>query len=155
MPNILNVELLIKLMGMTTSTVDGEALAALRAANRLLIANAGGSWESLLRGKLAPIDPFKSLAEPPKATPQPTPQPRPYSPPPPPPPPRRNRGINAKEAKQIVGWLVTCEFGNMHSSTQRQITLIESEWNIHKAMTDNHFNYLKTTAASIKKGRVP
>ena len=143
MPSVLNVELLIKLMGMTTSSVDGEALAALRAANRLLITNGGGSWDTLLRGKLAPIDPFASLPEPPKAAPQTA---KPYTPPPSSPPLRCNRGVDKKEQKIITAWLVTCEFGNMHSSTKRQIDLIESEYKIHKAMTDNHFGYLRATA---------
>ena len=150
MPSVINVELLIKLMGMTTSNSDGEALAALRAANRLLITNGGGNWETLLRGKLAPIDPFASLPEPPKSPPPP-----PRNPPPPPPPPRRNRGLDKKEQKLITAWLVTCEFGNMHSTTKLQIDLVEREYKLHGAMTDNHFNYLKQTASQIKAGRTP
>jgi hypothetical protein len=57
-------ELLIKLLGMTTSTNDPEALSALRKANALL-RSAGWDWEKLVRGRITVIaDPFTSLATP-------------------------------------------------------------------------------------------
>lgn len=145
MPKILNVELLIKLMGMTTSSIDGEALAALRAANRLLIDQGKGSWESLLRGKLAPIDPFASLPEPPKAA-----APRAPSPPPPPPPPRRIRGLDKKEAKQISSWIVTLEYAPLNPHVQNQFNTIEAEWRAQKSLTQMQFDWLKQVAARHK-----
>lgn len=78
-------EQLIKLLAMTTSTNDAEALAFMRKANALLAA-AGWDWEKLIRGKIRVLeDPFKSIAEPPPAPPpartppprQPQPQTRP------------------------------------------------------------------------------
>jgi hypothetical protein len=144
-PQILNVELLIKLMGMTTSTIDGEALAAIRAANRLLITQAGGSWDTLLRGKLAPIDPFASLAEPPKATPR-----SPPPPPPPPPPPRRNRGLDKKEAKQVSTWIVVLEYAPLSSFNQTEFNKVEADWRTFKSITQVQYDWLKNTAARYK-----
>jgi hypothetical protein len=52
-------ELLIKLMKMTTAG-DGEALTAIRMANKIL-SEGGWDWERLLRGKITVIaDPFSS-----------------------------------------------------------------------------------------------
>ena len=87
-----NLGLLIKLMGMTTSRNDGEALAAVRKANEQLV-KFGGSWEELLLGKVTVIgDPFAGLEQrEPRRTTTPPPPPRRPAPPPPPytPPPRR------------------------------------------------------------------
>lgn len=99
-----NLGILIKLMKMTTSEHDGEALVAVRKANEQLV-KFGGDWEALLRGKVTVIgDPFVDMPKPPqresrtpppapsrpKAAPPPytaPPRPRPtpsYAPPPPP-----------------------------------------------------------------------
>lgn len=115
-----NLSLLIKLLKMTTSSNDAEALLAIRNANKQLV-KFGGDWESLLRSHVTIIgaDPFANIAPPPvsdyarptprparpfrtqRPTPQPAPQPaaapppRPTTPPPPPPwttpSPRPNR----------------------------------------------------------------
>lgn len=59
-----NLGLLIKLMKLTTSTNDAEALAALRKANEQL-AKFGGDWERTLRGKITVIgDPFEGASAP-------------------------------------------------------------------------------------------
>jgi len=98
-------ELLIKLLKMSTSPQDGEALTAIRKANDLL-RSAGWDWEKPVQGKIKVIgDPFKNIQEPvkpanapppPMAYPKPPPppqgrpvhpQPRPAAPPPPPPKP--------------------------------------------------------------------
>lgn len=81
-----NLGLLIKLLKMTTSSVDGEALIAIRKANEQL-AKFGGDWEALLRGKVTVIgDPFAGLDQPAardmghagyaRSTPPPPPQPK-------------------------------------------------------------------------------
>lgn len=82
-------ELLIKLLSLTASDNDAEALSAIRKATALLIAS-GWTWERLIHGKITVIaDPFASLATPPTqerhstppppAPPRPTPvTPRPY-----------------------------------------------------------------------------
>lgn len=92
-----SLTLLIKLLKMTTSSSDAEALVAARKANAEL-KKFGGDWESLLRGKVTVIgDPFADLTKPdvgltraprpatapraPAPQPPPTPQPRPARPP--------------------------------------------------------------------------
>jgi hypothetical protein len=62
-----NLGLLIKLMKLTSSSNDSEALLAVRKANEQL-QKFGGDWERLLLGKVTVIgDPFESVA-PPKPT---------------------------------------------------------------------------------------
>ena len=83
-------ELLIKLLRMTTSDNDGEALTALRKANAFLTA-AGWDWEKLILGKIRIIeDPFKNLSTPPTnsvrgtyGTTPPAPAPQSFTQPPP------------------------------------------------------------------------
>lgn len=92
-----NLPLLIKLLKMTTSSNDGEALMAIRKANEQL-KKFGGDWEALLRGKVTMItNPFAgnpsgpdlsqvrrssgpppSPSAPPKPQPAPQPQPQPF-----------------------------------------------------------------------------
>lgn len=60
-------ELLIKLLGMTGSANDGEALVALRKATSLLD-SAGWTWERLVRAKITVVaDPFAQIKTPPAA----------------------------------------------------------------------------------------
>jgi hypothetical protein len=84
-----NLALLIKLLKLTASSNDSEALLAVRKANEQLV-KFGGDWERLLKGKVTVIgDPFEGVAAPvqrttPSAAPQRTPQqapphPRPQS----------------------------------------------------------------------------
>lgn len=96
-------DLLIKLLKMTTSSHDNEALSAMRKANAQLV-KLGFEWEKLLRGKVTIVaDPFASIPTPPtpqkphepnptvqmtdvtwtaSARPQPTPRPQPVPVPP-------------------------------------------------------------------------
>ncbi len=73
-------DLLLKLLGMTTSASDNEALMAIRRANEFL-ARAGWTWEMLIREKIKIIEnPFNGLADPtrrPKNEQQPTTPPKP------------------------------------------------------------------------------
>lgn len=121
-------ELLLKLLKMTTSSNDGEALAAVRKANTLLT-SAGWDWDKLIEGKIKVVaDPFKSVetpvnrtngraAPPPppppaaprqpayQARPAPPPPPRQPTPPPPPPPP-----FNGHSTRDNIyaGWCYCC-----------------------------------------------
>lgn len=83
-----SLTLLIKLLKMTTSSHDAEALVACRKANAEL-QKFGGDWDTLLRGKVTVIgDPFANLHKPDVGATRP---PAPQAPPPPrpaPPPPR-------------------------------------------------------------------
>jgi hypothetical protein len=115
-------DLLIKLLKMTTSSNDGEALTALRKANMLLL-SAGWDWEKLIHGKIKVIeDPFKNTLDPfenrqparrpppPPPPPRPTPAQRPAPPPPPPPPPPKPRPavIASTKANIYAGWCFCC-----------------------------------------------
>jgi hypothetical protein len=90
-PTAPSLTLLIKLLKMTTSSHENEALVAMRKANAELL-KFGGDWESLLRGKVTVIgDPFADLkapdvgrTTPPRPTPPPVP-PKPAAPAQPPP----------------------------------------------------------------------
>jgi hypothetical protein len=124
MTDIPKQELLIKLLRMTESDNDGEALTALRKANAFMRA-AGWDWEKLVNAKIKIIeDPFKNLGVPAagsrpmsapgfKAAPQPAAtQPRPqYNPPPPPPPPTSKTtwplGI---QPNKFSGWCYCCGY---------------------------------------------
>jgi hypothetical protein len=89
-----NLDLLIKLLMMTTSDNDNIALISIRKANAQL-EKFNADWESLLRGRVSVVaDPFNGMAKPsvesrpaPKATP-PAPAPTPPRPRAPTPPPR-------------------------------------------------------------------
>lgn len=64
MQEIPKQELLVKLLMMTTSSNDGEALTAIRKANELLKTQ-GWDWVKLIAGKITIVeDPFKDLAMP-------------------------------------------------------------------------------------------
>lgn len=121
-----DLERLIKLLAMTTSSSDGEAAVAMRKANQLLADKLGGDWGDLLRGKVTVVeDPFRDLAPiserdvrrpgtatPPPASPPPPPQrppqyhwggrPQPQTPPPrpasPPPTPPSGKSIRNRFA---------------------------------------------------------
>ena len=108
------LERLIALMKLTTASIDGEALAAIRAANRHLAAHFGGDWDLLLRGKVkvtVMADPFANAAvpksrnaapPPPPAAAQPAPskpQPQPASASPPPRPSYGGRGQSAVQGR--------------------------------------------------------
>lgn len=129
----LNFTLLIKLMGMTTSSNDGEALTAIRKANATIM-RFGRTWDDILSGRVKVIaDPFSALTAappppPPKAptftarpAPQPTPRqqwtPPPQSPQPPPhsqtyqrtaPPPRPQRTPTQSQPNKFQGRCTQC-----------------------------------------------
>ena len=80
-------ELLTKLLKMTTSSNDGEALTAIRKANDVL-ATAGWDWDRLMAGRITVIgDPFAGVSVPPttqRPAVSPTTPQRPVTAPPPP-----------------------------------------------------------------------
>jgi len=145
MEDLPNLGKLIKLLKMTTSTNDNEALMFVRKANDEL-KKFGGDWDTLLRGKVTVIgDPFDGLDTPPTrmektatnpahrpsypSTPQSKPTPtrahkappwsqvNPTPPPPPPPQPRRPR-TNIYAAKcRCCGIQVDAQAGILISGT--------------------------------------
>lgn len=88
-------ELLLKLLGLTASANDAEALSAIRKANEFLN-RAGWTWEMLIHSKIKIIpSPFIGVGDPrtdrhaePAEAPPFTPRPPKMRPTPPPPPPR-------------------------------------------------------------------
>jgi hypothetical protein len=90
-------ELLLKLLKLTTSHNDSEALAAIRKAN-MVLSGGGWDWDKLIAGKITVVeDPFAKVSAPPPQRNQPdlASAPPPYRPPPPrrpaPPPPPSGR----------------------------------------------------------------
>ena len=87
-------ELLKKLLKMTTSANDGEALIAIRKANDLL-RTAAWDWDKLIDGKIRVVeDPFAAMARPKKAEMAAPP------PPSPPPPHTSSQPIRPARARQ-------------------------------------------------------
>jgi hypothetical protein len=138
-----DLDMLIKLMGMTGSSNDNEALAALRLATKWL-ANRGHNWDDLLRGKVTvESDPF--ALQPPKpaaaAWTQPTPQYR--APPPPPPPPTK-----WTNATTIQDYFDQLEFVTLPSYILTRLNQIEVTFKTQHFLYDNDYNYLKTQATT-------
>lgn len=114
-------ELLLKLLRMTTSSNDGEAIVAIRKANELL-QSAGWDWDKLIAGKIKVVgDPFGNIEQPlnrqthSRPAPPPPPQPArpvrpaPPPPPPPPPPPRpRPQPLMSTKSNLYAGWCYCC-----------------------------------------------
>lgn len=62
--------LLVKLLKMTASPNDGEALTAMRKANELLT-SAGWDWDRVMAGKIVVVeDPFAAIGTPPSSKPR-------------------------------------------------------------------------------------
>lgn len=109
--------LLVKLLKMTSSPNDGEALTAMRKANELL-ATAGWDWDRVMAGKIVVVeDPFATIGVPPSSKPrdwsQPTqPAPAQHVPNPAPPPPRVKRTTwpLGTVANKFAGFCYCCGF---------------------------------------------
>lgn len=88
LPELPKQELLAKLLMMTTSSADNEALAAIRKANNLLSA-AGWTWEMLIAAKIKVVEnPFAGLGDPRAGKSNVRQEVNQPSPPPPPPRPK-------------------------------------------------------------------
>lgn len=98
-------QLLVKLLKMTSSSNDGEALTAMRKANELL-KTAGWDWDKLFAGKIKVVaDPFANLGTPPNnpavtRTQAPAPPPRPA--------PKRPTYPLGHEVNRYVGFCYCC-----------------------------------------------
>ena len=104
-------ELLAKLLMMTTSSSDGEALSAIRKANNLLTA-AGWTWEMLIASKIKIIEnPFTNLGDPREGRVARQPPRTNPAPPPPPPPPRWTAAktpVNSRSLSMADTWCYCC-----------------------------------------------
>lgn len=135
----LNLELLIKLLKLTTSSNDSEALLSCRKANEQL-AKFGGDWEALLRGKVTVIaDPFTAAppnsdqihrrtstapsAPPPPAPPRPAPTAPPRTPSAPPPQPSYYQQARQKQRAYAASATVTAQSSPGFTAGQTRNTL--------------------------------
>jgi hypothetical protein len=153
------LEKLIKIMKMTTSSTDGEALAAIRMANSQLT-RLKTDWEAVLRGKISIMpDPFGGVpivnAKPappspaPRPAPQPTPQPR-WNPPPPPPPPPRPRPAPPRfphmDMKEINGLIALAKLKKWGAKTSRRLNDIEHSVVRQGGLDHTDYDFLKQCA---------
>lgn len=142
-----DLDMLIKLMGMTGSSSDNEALNAVRLANKWL-GSKGHSWEDLLRGKVTvEADPF--AAAPSVAVNVHSAQPR-YAAHAPPPPPRQ-----FDNTKEIEGFFTKLELKYLPPSVQNRINKISDEWKRKGFLLYGDYDYLKKEARSRVKYNQP
>lgn len=110
-----NLGLLIKLLKMTSSTHDHEALSAIRMANQQL-AKFGGDWERLLRGKVTVIgDPFVGV----EAPQTPAPATRPAPPAPPRPTPQAPLYWSSSAGVQAAAWNAAPQWTSWRKPSQK------------------------------------
>lgn len=141
------LKMLIKLMGMTTSSSDNEALNAVRMANKWLQSK-GHNWHDLLTGKVTvEADPF--AAAPAVNINVHTAQPR-YAAAAPPPPPRQ-----FDNAKEIEGFFTKLELKYLPPSVQDRINKIQDEWKRKGFLLYGDFDYLRKEARSRVKYSQP
>lgn len=108
----LKLDTFIKVLLMTTSDTDGEALAAIRRANSML-RNAHIDWDKLLRGKVTVVaDPFNDIpaprSKPPVSTDYTYTPPQPRQPPRPPRPQYRPQPVRL-QSNQFTGHCFSCD----------------------------------------------
>jgi hypothetical protein len=132
---------IIKLMGMTGSAHDAEALSALRMATARL-KKWGWTWDSILRGKIKIMpDPFANVPMP--ATTSRTSSGSRYTPPPPP--------KQFDNQAEIDGYFTKLEFKTLPTSVNKQIADIERKWKANGHLDYGDYNLLRTTANSRKR----
>lgn len=124
--------MLIKLLKMTSSNHDHEALSAMRLANAQVL-KLNTDWEDLLNGKVTLIaDPFTGVSIPTPAAPSspshPYPPQRP-SPPRSPPPP-----VYYKDAVAIQTHFDNLMFATLSPQVQKQLNAIEHNWKANKQL---------------------
>lgn len=143
-PESKELSILIKLLKMTTSTHDQEALSAMRLANMQLL-KLGTDWEDLLNGKVTLIaDPFTSVPDLPQQAPAATPFHRPQTPPrptaPPQPPPQP---IPMRDATLVQPRLDAFMFVTVPPSVTIRINRIEQAWLQNKQLSPGDWSELR------------
>lgn len=159
---------LIKMMRLTESDTDAEALAALRAANRL-IRNLKTDWDAVLRGKISIIaDPFGGIPvvtksqpapPPPPPPPRPAPQPQPAQswtpnpprprPAPPPPPPPKPKVFPHTDATEINGYFAMVKMRKWSKTTLNRIINIQQDWRQFHGLDHTDYDFLKQCALGL------
>lgn len=126
----------IKLMMMTTSENDGEALNALRKANKIL-ATSNMSWEQLLMKSLAA--PQQTARPPPRPEPNwdNVPQPQPAG------PGRRRRYTDRKEINHLFSLALR---NNLPENYLAKVMGIRQWWDDHQFLSERQYNAIKQAA---------
>lgn len=150
-PESKELSILIKLLKMTTSTHDHEALSAIRLAN-VQILKLGTDWEDLLYSKVTLVaDPFSSIPEVKPATApgawQPSP---PHRPAPPPPPPQPVYYHNPAIIQPLFDDLM---FANLPNQAAKRYSALERVWLNDSKLDANDWSELKTLAATYAQKR--
>jgi hypothetical protein len=135
-----DLKMLIKLMGMTGSNSDNEALNAVRLANKWLD-DKGHNWHDLLTGLVTvEADPFATA---PTVTVNVGSAPR-YAAAAPPPPPKQFNDV-----KEIEGYFTKMELKmGLPNSIQTRINNIEKEWKRNGFLLWGDYDYLRKQAKS-------
>src|SRR5262245_131375 len=133
-----NLDKIIKLMGMTGSSHDPEAISALRMATELM-RKWGWTWEAVLRGKIKIMpDPFASIPMPYSHS-----APRPMAPAAPPPPPKvfDNRDEIEKyfDKVNMPGRKIPIDIA-------QRLAAIERTWNANGQLIYKDYDYLRQQA---------
>lgn len=149
-PQSKELTILIKLLKMTTSTHDHEAISAMRLANAQLL-KLNTDWDDLLNGKVTLVaDPFTAIPDvqaadavqgsnrgrnqaPPRTTP----------PPPPPPPP-----LYHYNATEIQGYFDTLMFVTLAPNMQFEVDRAEAEFINTNKLSDPLYQFIRTLALS-------
>lgn len=135
-----NLDKIIKLMGMTGSAHDAEAISALRMASKLM-RDWGWTWDSVLRGKIKIMpDPFANLPMP-TAAPQ-----RQSAAPAPPPPPKQfdNRDEIEKYLEKVM-------LKKLPRDINMRLASIERTWNANGFLLWKDYDFLRTQANSRRR----
>lgn len=133
-----NLEVIIKLMGMTDSSHDGEALNAIRMAN-VQLKKWGWDWRKMLTAKIKIMpDPFGGIPTPEFHVPRGMTQSAPSAPPPPP------RQYDDK--KEMDKYFDKLQFRTLPDVVQKRINNIERTWNAQGFLLYGDYDFLRTTA---------
>jgi hypothetical protein len=142
-PESKELSILIKLLKMTTSTHDHEAISAMRLANAQVL-KLGTDWEDLLYGKVTLVaDPFTSI---PDVTPAPPPASSVSTPTPPrrpPPPPPKPTPVYFRDAATIQPLFDSLMFVTLTPQYQQRVNILEKMWIADKRLESGDYSELQ------------
>lgn len=150
-PESKELSILIKLLKMTTSTHDHEAISAMRLANAQVL-KLGTDWEDLLYGKVTLVaDPFSSIPEvkpaPTSGVGQPSPPRRPAPPPPPPQP------VYYHDAAIIQPLFDDLMFATLPNQAAKRYSALERVWLNDSKLDSSDYQELRALAATYAQKR--
>jgi hypothetical protein len=144
------LDIFIKMLGMTTSDNDGQALVAIRKANQYLSEKLRSDWEAFVRGKIkVEADPFAAApVVAPKGTTMnmgatPTASAPRYTPP----PPTHHKGPEVQE------WIDRLSLRTLPGFIQRRLNDIEKSWGRNGYLLQADYEELRRLANQKKRYR--